>query len=237
MRHEARTSERARPRAARAAMSLAGMAMTMTVAIAMVGVGALCGATALAGSAGEEGPDAVAATTTATKGPAHKVLVVAHIDDAEARGMLERIATAEFQRKGIEAIAGSEVLSDADLESAEALQARAESLGVDGLLGFFVLEIDDGETPRTHSDLYVGVPYHHGPYYWYTGRMLTFESSGPKMPKIKFGANFYIGPDGDPVWEKTYADIWREEHRERITKEIAYDSVRLITRAKLAAGR
>ncbi len=233
MRHEAGATAGAHPRAARAATVLAWMA----VVTGLAGVTLLSGAPAFAGGAGEEGTATSAASTTESKGPAHKVLVVAHIDDAEARGMLERIATAEFQRKGIEAIAGSEVLTDADLESAEALQARAESLGVDGLLGFFVLEIDDGETPRTHSDLYVGAPYHHGPYYWYTGRMLRFESSAPKMPKIKIGANFYIGSDGDPAWEKTYADIWREEHRERITKEIAYDSVRLITRAKLAAGR
>lgn len=233
MKHEAGATAGAHPRTVRAAAALAWMAVVK----GLTGLALLSGAAAFAGGAAEDGTTANAANSAATKGPAHKVLVVAYIDDAEARGMLERIATAEFQRKGIEAIAGSEVLTDADLESPEALQARAESLGVDGLLGFFVLEIDDGETPRMYSDLYVGVPYHRGPYSWYTGRMLRFESSAPKMPKIKIGANFYIGPEGDPAWEKTYADIWREEHRERITKEIAYDSVRLITRAKLVAGR
>lgn len=169
-------------------------------------------------------------------GPARKVLVVAKIEEAEARNTLERVASEELRRKGVEALVGSEVLTAADLESADALRAKAETLGIDGLLGFFVLEIIDGETTTRPMDVYVDVPYHVGPYWWFAGSRVTLEGTVVSMPKITIAANFYNRPTGDPAWEKSYADIWRPEHRERIVKAIAHDSVRLITRKNLAGG-
>src|SRR6185436_3013576 len=66
--------------------------------------------------------------------PAPKVLVVAKIREEVTRRSLETAARAELNERGVETILGSDVMTEADFESLDAVRRKVESLGVDGVI-------------------------------------------------------------------------------------------------------
>ena len=93
----------------------------------------------------------VCAESAAAEGaaPARKVLVVAKIKEETKRRQLEEEAQVELKKRGVETILGSDVMTEADFESVDTIRQKVESLGVDGVLGYVPLGID--ESVKTSS--------------------------------------------------------------------------------------
>ena len=106
-----------------------------SVALALV-LGVVAGMGHAGSAAAPEGPGEAAA-------PARKVLVVAKIREETKRRNLEEEARIELQKRGVETILGSDVMVESDFASEDTIRKKVESLGVDGVLGFVVLGIDE----------------------------------------------------------------------------------------------
>jgi len=204
-----------------------------SIRIARASIGALavvlaCGGVAL----GQETDSADSgASVLQSAGPARRVLVVAKIEETDARRVLERVACEELQKKGVLAMAGSDVLLPADLATADALRARAETLEIDGLLGFVVTSIDEEVKNSPSVGVGVGLPIDVGPFRIFAGTRVPLGGGVRAVRKVHVRASFYNSPS-EPAWQETFTETLRDDNA-RVAKSIAKDAVRAIVRADL----
>lgn len=177
-----------------------------------------------------------AATPASPPPPAGKVLVIAKIEEPNKRRMVEEALRAELALKGVEALTAVQHLTDADFASADALKQKAESLGVDGVLGLTV----EGHTAQVKSSptvsLGVGIPIHAGPFSVYAGASKPI-GGGPKMVHtVALRLRFYNRP-GDPAWEKVEKKKFEEDELDQVASITAQRAVKELKKKKLIAAK
>jgi hypothetical protein len=168
--------------------------------------------------------------------PARKVLVVAKIREEAKRRALEEEARIELQKKGVETILGSDVMTEADFASEETIRAKVESLGVDGVLGFVVLGIDEKQKTSS-ATLSVGVGgYGGGGFGMFVGGSVPIGGTTTIVRTVHLRSRFWARPFEGPAWEKFY-DEKLESDTTRLTQYLAYDSVRTLKKKKLVPAK
>ena len=168
--------------------------------------------------------------------PARKVLVVAKIREEAKRRALEEEARIELQKKGVETILGSDVMTEADFASEDTIRKKVESLGVDGVLGFVVLGIDEKQKTSS-ATLSVGVGgYGGGGFGMFVGGSVPIGGSTTIVRTVHLRSRFWARPFEGPAWEKVY-DEKLEADTTRLTQYIAYDSVKTLKKKKLVPAK
>lgn len=168
--------------------------------------------------------------------PARKVLVVAKVKEEDRRRQLEQQTRDEFKERGVEAVLGSDVLTEADFASEETLRAKVESLGVDGVLGFVLLRVD--ETVK-QSSVSIGVGlggYHGGGLGVFVGGSVPIGGSTKVVHHVQVRARYFARPFAAPAWEKIFKEKVYEDTTD-VTKYLASDSVKALKKKKLIPAK
>lgn len=190
----------------------------------MAGAGALTAAAAAEGAAAE------------SPAPARKVLVVAKIQQGSKRKYLEEQARDELKKKGVEVVLGSDVMTEADFASEDAIRKKVESLGVDGVLGYVPLEVQ--ESVKTSSaTLSVGVGGYSGSGFgMFVGGSVPLGGSQTIVRKVQLRARFWARPFAAPAWEKIY-NKKLEDDTTYLSQYLAHDSVGVLKKKKLIPAK
>ena len=145
--------------------------------------------------------------------PARKVLVVAKIEEEAKRRALEEQVRLDLGDRGVEATLGVDVMSEADFASEDAIRKKVESLGVDGVLGFVVLGVDESvKTSSASVSVGVGVPVGIGPFSVFVGGSVPLGGGEPKVTrKVRVRARYFARPFAAPAWEKVYNETLTED--------------------------
>jgi len=185
------------------------------------------------------GTAAAAAESTAPESPvpARKILVVAKVKEEAKRRALEEQARAELQKKGVEATLGSDVLTEADFASEQTIRSKVESLGVDGVLGYVVLGVDQSvKTSSAHVSVGVGGNMG-GPFSVFVGTSVPIGGSEPKVSHtVHLRARYFARPFTAPAWEKMY-DEKVPADTTALTQYIAESSVKALKKKKLIPAK
>jgi hypothetical protein len=183
-------------------------------------------------------PAALAADKAESAGPppARKVLVVARVREEAKRRALEEEARIELKKKGVETVLGSDVMTEEDFASEEALRAKVQSLGVDGVLGYVPLKID--ETQKTSSaSLSIGIGGYSGSGFgMMVGGTVPIGQKTTIIRTVQVRSRFWAKPFDHPAWEKVYSEKL-EEDTTRLTQSLAYDSVKTLKKKKLIPAK
>jgi len=168
--------------------------------------------------------------------PARKVLVVAKVKEEAKRRALEEEGRIELQKKGVETLLGSDVMQEADFASEDAVRRKVESLGVDGVLAFVPLAVD--ETVKTSSvSLGIGIGGHSsGGMGVMVGGSVPLGSSSKVVRKVRVRARYFARPFEGIAWEKVYYEQLNDDTT-RLVQHLAYDSVRTLKKKKVIPGK
>jgi hypothetical protein len=172
----------------------------------------------------------------AAPAPARKVLVIARIREESKRRGLEQEASVELKKKGVETLLSADVMTEDDFASDESIRRKVESLGVDGVLGYVPLKID--ETQKTSSaTLSVGVGgYGGGGFGMFVGGTVPLGAKTTIVRTVHMRARFWSKPFTGPVWENVYTQKL-EEDTIRLTEYVAYESVKTLKKKKLIPAK
>ena len=183
----------------------------------------------LAGAAPEDAAEA-------KPSPARKVLVVAKIQEEAKRRSLEQAASAELKKRGVETILGAEVMSEADFVSEEAIRKKVESLGVDGVIGYLPLGIDESvKTSSAHLSVGFG-GYGGGGLGMFVGGSVPIGGSTTVVRKVRLRARYFARPFDVPAWEKFYNEKLNDD-TSSLVKYLAQDSVTALKKKKLIPAK
>jgi hypothetical protein len=183
-----------------------------------------------AGARGAAGED-----TEAAPAPARKVLAVAKIREESKRRALEEECRIALKKRGVDTILGSDVMTDADFASVDTIREKVKSLGVDGVLGFVVLGIDE-QVKTSSASVSVGIGV--GGYGYGGGMSMMVGTSVPiggsttVIRTVHLRARYFARPFTDPAWENVY-DGKLEADTTYLTQYIAHDSVNALKKKKL----
>ncbi|HET8948536.1 MAG TPA: hypothetical protein VFQ07_16265 [Candidatus Polarisedimenticolia bacterium] len=188
----------------------------------------------LTGLAGAAGADEK--TEEAGPAPARKVLVVARIREEAKRRALEEEARIELKKKGVETMLSADAMTEEDFASEDTIRRKVESLGVDGVLGFVVLKIDEAQKTSS-ATLSVGVGgYGGGGFGMFVGGSVPIGGKTTIVRTVHLRARFWAKPFSGPAWEKVYTEKL-ETDTTRLTQHIAYDSVKTLKKKKLIPAK
>lgn len=171
--------------------------------------------------------------------PARKVLVVAKVKEEAKRRQLEEEGRIELQKRGVETLLGSDVMVDSDFASEETIRKKVESLGVDGVLAFVPLAVD--ETVKTSSvsigvGIGVGGGGSSGGLGVMVGGSVPLGSSSKIVRKVRVRARYFARPFAGPAWEKVYYESLTDDTT-RLSQHLAYDSVKALKKKKLIPAK
>jgi hypothetical protein len=168
--------------------------------------------------------------------PARKILVVAKIQEEVKRRQLEGAAQKELKEKGVETILGSDVMQESDFASVDTIRAKVESLGVDGVLGYVVLGVD--ETVKTsHVSLGIGVGgYTGGGMSVFVGGSVPLGGGSKVVRKVRLRGRYFARPFQDPAWEKVFTETLTDDTT-KLTQQVAYYSVKALKKEKLIPAK
>ena len=173
--------------------------------------------------------------TAAGPAPGSKVLVIAKVQEEGKRRQLEEEARSELRDKGVEATLGVDVLVDSDFASEDAIRAKVESLGVDGVLGFVVLGIDETvKNSSVHLSVGVGVPVNAGGFSMFIGGSVPLGGGQKVTRKVNVRARYFARPFQAPAWEKVYKEHLLDDTTP-LVQYLARDSVKALKKKKLIA--
>jgi hypothetical protein len=168
--------------------------------------------------------------------PARKVLVIAKIKEGVTRKSLEEAASGYLKKRGVEATLGSDVMTEADFASEEAVRKKVVDLGVDGVIGYVPLGID--ESVRTSSaHLSVGIGgYGGGGMGMFVGGSVPIGGSTKVTRKVRLRARYFARPFEGPAWEKVYNETLRDDTT-GLVDYLANDSVKALKKKKLIPAK
>jgi hypothetical protein len=199
--------------------------MAMLLLLAPLGTGA-----------GEPTPAAAGKAAAEAAAPARKVLVVARVKEEDRRRQLEGKTRAELQKRGVEALLGSDVMTEEDFVSEETIRKKVESLGVDGVLGFVLLRVDES-VKQSSMSLSVGIGgYSGGGMGVMVGGTVPLGGSTTVVHHVQVRARYFTRPFTGPAWEKLYKEKVYEDTT-NITQDLAYDSVKSLKKMKLIPAK
>jgi len=172
----------------------------------------------------------------ATPAPARKVLVIAKVQEEAKRRALEEEARIELKKKGVETMLSADVMTEADFASEDSIRRKVESLGVDGVLGYVPLRVD--ETQKTSSaSLSIGIGgYGGGGFGMMVGGTVPIGAKTTIIRTVQLRARFWAKPFSGPAWEKVYSEKL-EADTTRLTQSVAYDSVKTLKKKKLIPAK
>jgi hypothetical protein len=183
-------------------------------------------------------PAAARADEPAPAAPAAagKVLVIAKVKEEGKRRQLEEEARTELRDRGVEATLGSDVLEESDFASEDAIRKKVESLGVDGVLGFVVLGVEENVKHSSASvSVGVGVPVNVGGFSIFLGGSVPLGGGAPKVTrKVSLRARYFARPFQAPAWEKVYKENLLDDTTP-LVQYLAHDSVKALKKKKLIA--
>jgi hypothetical protein len=167
---------------------------------------------------------------------ARKVLVVARVKEEGRRRQLEEKTRIELKKRGVEATLSSDVMTEEDFVSEETIRKKVESLGVDGVLGFVVLRVDES-VKQSSMSLSVGVGgYGGGGMGVMVGGTVPLGGSTTIVHHVQVRARYFARPFAAPAWEKLYKEKVYEDTT-NITQDLAYDSVKWLKKMKLIPAK
>jgi hypothetical protein len=168
--------------------------------------------------------------------PARKVLVIAKVQEEVTRRTLEEAVRTELMDKGVEATLGSDVMTEADFVSLDAVRKKVESLNVDGVIGYVPLGIDESvKTSSAHLGIGIG-GYGGGGMGMFVGGSVPIGGSTTVVRKLRLRARYFARPFELPAWEKTYNEKLQDDTTSLI-RLLASDSVRMLRRKKLIPAK
>jgi hypothetical protein len=171
----------------------------------------------------------------AVPAPAGKVLVIAKVKEEGKRRQLEEEARTKLRDRGVEATLGSDVLEESDFASEDAIRKKVESLGVDGVLGFVVLGIEEKVKHSSASlSLGVGVPVNAGGFSMFIGGSVPLGGGSKVTRKVQLRARYFARPFQTPAWEKVYKENLLDDTTP-LVQYLASDSVKALKKKKLIA--
>ena len=168
--------------------------------------------------------------------PARKVLVVAKVQEQAKGRSLEEAARAELKERGVETILGSDVMTEADFASEQTVRSKVETLGVDGIIGYLPLKVD--ETVKTSSaSLSVGIGgYGGGGFGMFVGGSVPIGSSTTVVRTVHVRARYWAKPFASPAWEKIFSEKLKEDTTALI-QGLAEDTVKTLKKKKLIPAK
>jgi hypothetical protein len=137
-----------------------------------------------------------------------KVLVLAKFSDDAARRTLEDALVKGLKNRGVNAVAGYEVLKPADLESREAIIARARELGADAGIVFKVTDSKTEAKPpsNVHASVGVGLGGYGGGFGLFVGTSVPLGGSEPKsITTVAVSAEFCSEGHEAARWIATFS--------------------------------
>ena len=172
----------------------------------------------------------------AAPAPARKVLVVAKIQEEAKRRSLEEAAGAQLKERGVEAILGSDVMAEPDFVSEDAVRKKVESLGVDGVIGYVPLKIEESvKTSSVHLSVGVG-GYGGGGMGMFVGGSVPIGGSSKIVRKVSLRARYFAKPFAGPAWEKVYQGKL-EDDPTWLIRHIAHESVTALKKKKFIPAK
>jgi len=168
--------------------------------------------------------------------PARKVLVIAKIKEEVTRRSLETAARDELKERGVETILGSDVMTEADFASLDSVRKKVESLGVDGVIGYVPLGID--ESVRT-SSVSVGFGiggYGGGGMGMFVGGSVPVGGSTTVVRKVRVRARYFARPFEGPLWEKVYNEKLQDDTTWLIG-HLSHDTVTALKKKKFIPAK
>jgi len=168
--------------------------------------------------------------------PARKVLVIARIREEAKRRALEEEARIELKKRSVETVLSADVMTEEDFASDESIRRKVESLGVDGVLGFVPLKVD--ETQKTSSaSLSIGIGGYGGNGFgMMVGGTVPLGAKTTIIRTVHLRARFWAKPFSGPAWENVYTEKL-EADTTRLTQSVAYDSVKTLKKKKLIPAK
>jgi len=167
--------------------------------------------------------------------PARKVLVVAKIKEETKRRSLEEAAAAQLKKRGVESILGSDVLGEADFASEESMRQKVGSLGVDGVIGYVPLGVDESvKTSSAHFS--IGIGGGGGGMGMFVGASAPIGSSTTVVRKVRLRARYFARPFQAPAWEKVYYEKL-EDDTTSLVKSVASDSISALKKKKFIPAK
>ncbi len=182
----------------------------------------------------QEPPAADSAALTGA-GPSRKVLVIAKVQESAYRRALEDAFARELQRRGVEPLTGSAHLEEADFVSEQALAAKAVALGVDGVLGLTVANVQQDVQSAPSVGVSVGVPVRVGPFSLFAGTSVPLGGGTQSVNTVALRVRFYNRP-GDPAWEKVLTERLKSvdsDHVASAARSVAAKTVKDLAKQKL----
>jgi len=174
----------------------------------------------------------------AAPAPARKVLVIARVQEPSRRNGLEKETAIELKKRGVETLLSAEVMTEEDFASEETIRHKVETLGVDGVLGYVVLKVD--ETQKTSSvSVGVGVGvggYGYGGMGMFVGASVPLGGSTTIVRTVHLRARFWAKPFTGPAWENVYTQKVKDDTI-HLTEYAAYDSVKTLKKKKLIPAK
>jgi hypothetical protein len=168
--------------------------------------------------------------------PARNVLVIAKIKEDATRRSLEEAARAELKKRGVEAMLGSDVMTEADFASEEAVRQKVESLDVDGVIGYVPLGIDESvKTSSSHLSIGIG-GYSGGGMGMFVGGSVPIGGSTTVIRKVRLRARYFARPFAGPAWEKFYNEKLQDDTT-WLVEHLAQDSVTALKKKKLIPAK
>ena len=168
--------------------------------------------------------------------PARKVLVIAKVQEESKRRALEDAAREALKKRGVETILGSDVLTEADFGSEEAIRSKVESLDVDGVIGYVPLKIDESvKTSSVHMSVGIG-GYGGGGMGMFVGASAPIGGSTTVVRNLTLRARFFARPFASPAWEKIYKQKLKDD-TSWLTTYLANDSVTALKKKKLIPAK
>ena len=202
------------------------IAMAMLFLLAPLGAGAAESTPAAAGDAAAE-----------AAAPARKVLVVARVKQEDKRRHLEQQSRAALQERGVEALLGSDVMTEDDFASEASIRSKVESLGVDGVLGFVVLGIQESVKQSSVSVGFGIGGYSGGGLGVFVGGSVPIGGSTTVVHHVQVRARYFARPFAGPAWEKIFKEKISGEDTTYVTEHLAYDSVKALKKKKLIPAK
>jgi len=173
--------------------------------------------------------------TGAKPAPARKVLVVAKVKEESKRRALEDATAAQLKKRGVEPTLGSDVLTEADFATEDTIRHKVESLGVDGVVGYVPLAVDESvKTSSAHFS--IGIGGGGGGMGMFVGASAPIGGSTTVVRKVRLRARYFARPFQAPVWEKIFYETL-EDDTTSLVKSVASDTVTALKKKKFIPAK
>lgn len=130
-----------------------------------------------------------------------KILVLSKVQQSDIEKNFENSMVAALKDKGYTAIPSYEVFTQSELDNTSRLIAKADSLGIDALLAFTLVNIESSviNTPQVNAS--IGVPVQIGFFNVYLGTSVPLGGGPVEKKTVNVNVAFYTDRNSaEPTW-------------------------------------